>query len=122
MFLPRRLNGQPCPKYSRVLQTQSHVNDKAGGHFALVWDVYERPEDRVAIARCLPMTSFGELVEDKYKTSKGQNAWRSIVRYLPIDHHARTTSRLNMPVLRLQSGRSMRAQSYVHLDHFYEVE
>lgn len=115
-----------CPHYSSELTKQPHVNKRAGGHPTLVWDVYQRHEGGEMIARCLPVTSFGThggSIEEKYDGStSGRSAWKHIPRYLPIDHNGETGSKFNVPVLRLIDGRSMAKQSYVHLDHFYEVE
>ncbi|KAM0715481.1 hypothetical protein Q7P37_008979 [Cladosporium fusiforme] len=123
MYLPRMVNESSCPNYSPELQKQSHVNEKAGNHPVLVWDVYDRSSDKEKIARCMPVTAFHSQaggVEEKY--SRGTHAWRHIVRYLPIEHGAGSSSSYNVPVLALADGKRMKIQSYVHLDHFYEVE
>lgn len=84
----------------------------------MVWDVYER-EDGEAIARCLQMTSFGKRdVESKYSDAR---VWTYHCQYLPVQHSG-TTSRTNQPILELQDGQKMDGQSYVHLDHFFEIE
>jgi len=82
----------------------------------MVWDVYER-EDGEKIARCLQMTSFGKhTIEWKYPS-----AWKHHCQYLPV-RQCETTSRTNQPLLELQDGMKMASQSYVHLDHFFEIE
>jgi hypothetical protein len=84
----------------------------------MVWDFYER-EDGEKIARCLQMTSFGNRgVEGKYDNP---TAWRYHCQYLPV-RQCGTTSRTNQPLLELQDGKKMKNQSYVHLDHFFEIE
>jgi hypothetical protein len=82
----------------------------------MVWDVYER-EDGEKIARCLQMTSFGKhTIEWKYP-----GAWKYHCQYLPV-RQRETTSRTNQPLLQLQEGMKMASQTYVHLDHFFEIE
>jgi hypothetical protein len=84
----------------------------------MVWDVYQR-EDGEKIARCLQMTSFGKRgVEGKYDRA---NVWKYHCQYLPVAHSG-TKSRTNQPILELQDGKKMVTQSYVHLDHFFEIE
>jgi hypothetical protein len=84
----------------------------------MVWDVYQR-EDGETIARCLQMTSFGKRgVEGKYDKA---HVWKYHCQYLPVKHRG-VTSRTNQPILELQDGREMNVQSYVHLDHFFEIE
>jgi hypothetical protein len=101
-----------------LLQQQPHVNDQVGRHPTMVWDVYVR-EDGEKIARCLQMTSFGNRgVEGKYSS---QNVWKYHCQYLPVRQRG-TTSRTNQPLLELQDGKKMKNQSYVHLDHFFEIE
>lgn len=84
----------------------------------MVWDVYQR-EDGVKVARCLQMTSFGKRgVEGKYDKP---HVWAFHCQYLPVGHGG-TKSRTNQPILELQDGEKMETQSYVHLDHFFEIE
>jgi len=101
---------------SLLIQQQPHVNGQVERHPTMVWDVYEVNGQK--IARCLQMTSFGKLViEQKYA---GHN-WRHHCQYLPVQQCG-TTSRTNSPILELQDGKKMKSQSYVHLDHFFEIE
>lgn len=102
---------------SMKLREQPWVNDHAPGHPVLVWDTYL--EDGVHYARCLPMTSFNkETVEEKYP-----EAWRHHVRYVPISQGGETTnSRTKMPTLTLTENGRMEKQTYVHLDHFFDIE
>ena len=101
-----------------LLQQQPHVNDQVGRHPTMVWDVYVR-EDGEKIARCLQMTSFGKRgVEGKYDKP---HVWATHCQYLPVGHSG-TKSRTNQSILELQDGEKMETQSYVHLDHFFEIE
>ena len=102
---------------SEKLRDQPWVNGHATGHPVLVWDTYSK--DAVQYARCLPMTSFKtETIEEKYP-----DAWRHHVRYVPISHGRETTkSRTKMPTLTLAENGKMDKQTYVHLDHFFDIE
>jgi hypothetical protein len=103
---------------SLLIKQQPHVNDQVEFHPCMVWDVYQR-EDSEKIARCLQMTSFGKRgVEGKYERA---NVWKYHCQYLPVEHSG-TKSRTNQPILGLQYGEKMGTQSYVHLDHFFEIE
>lgn len=82
----------------------------------MVWDVYQ--QQGVAVARCLQMTSFGgKGVEAKFYP----HAWRMDCGYLPVQQGG-TTSRTNQPILALQDGDKMKSQTFVNLDHFFEIE
>jgi hypothetical protein len=103
---------------SLLIKQQSHVNDQVEDHPCMVWDVYQRG-DGEKIARCLQMTSFGKRgVEGKYERA---TVWRYHCQYLPVGHSG-TKSRTNQPILELQDGKKIGTQSYVHLDHFFEIE
>lgn len=102
---------------SKILRDQPWVNDRATGHPVMVWDTYRwEGED---YARCLPMTSLnGESPEKKYP-----HAWRHHLRYVPISQGGEITkSRTNMPMLTLAENGRMDQQTYVHLDHFFDIE
>ena len=103
---------------SAKLRDQPWVNDHATGHPVMVWDTYYT-KDGVECARCLPMTSFNkETVEEKYP-----DAWRHHVRYVPISQGGEiTNSRTKMPTLALAENGAMEQQTYVHLDHFFDIE
>lgn len=123
--LPSLKWNSPARQASTELRRQPHVNERAGEHPTLVWDLYEREGDKVQVARCLPVTSFrinGEhrTIEEKYNRSG--DAWKFQCQYLPIQHHGWTTSATNQPILALMNDCDMRYQSYVHLDHFFEIE
>lgn len=106
-------------KSSRLLQLQPWVNSNAANHPTLVWKTYE--SDGETIACCLQITSFdGNTIETKYPDGRG-NAWRYHSQYVPIAHQG-TISRANMPILQLEDGEMMGKQSYVHLDHYFEIE
>ena len=68
------------------------------------------------------MTSFqGRRIEEKYNI--GPDSWRHQVRYVPIAQYGVfTVSDTEMPSLRLYQGKGMAQQTYVHLDHFFEIE
>jgi len=67
------------------------------------------------------MTSFGSrTVEEKYNSP---NAWRHWLEYVPImQQHGATVSDANMPLLALANGEAMTQRTYVHLDHFFDIE
>lgn len=117
MFLPRGfVVGAQSP--SMLLQDQTWVNERAAGHPVVVWDTDTRGDE--LIARCLPMTSFGGTrVEEKYNKAK---VWRHWLEYVPIMQHQAVESDANMPLLTLADGETMRQQTYVHLDHFFDIE
>lgn len=102
---------------SKKLREQLWVNKHATGHPVLVWDTYS--SDGVQYARCLPMTSLtGKTPEEKYPY-----AWKHHVRYVPISHGGKVTnSRTHMPTLALAENGTMKQQTYIHLDHFFEIE
>jgi hypothetical protein len=102
---------------SKILRDQPWVNSYAPGHPVVVWDTYTK--DGVDYARCLPMTSLnGKSAEGKYP-----EAWRHHLRYVPISQGGKITeSRTNMPTLTLAEGGTMNQQTYVHLDHFFDIE
>ena len=102
---------------SKKLREQLWVNKHATGHPVLVWDTYS--SDGVQYARCLPMTSLaGKTPEEKYPY-----AWKHHVRYVPISQGGKVTnSRTHMPTLALTENGTMKQQTYVHLDHFFEIE
>ncbi|KAM0711548.1 hypothetical protein Q7P35_000914 [Cladosporium inversicolor] len=103
---------------SRLLQDQTWVNERAAGHPVVVWDTYPRGGE--LIARCLPMTSFKSTrVEEKYNTAR---VWRHWLEYVPIMQRQAVESDANMPLLALADGETMRQQTYVHLDHFFDIE
>jgi hypothetical protein len=83
----------------------------------MVWDTYSRNGEDYA--RCLPMTSLnGKSAEGKYP-----EAWRHHLRYVPISQGGKITeSRTNMPTLTLAGNGTMDQQTYVHLDHFFDIE
>lgn len=123
--LPSLKWNSPARQASTELRRQPHVNERAGEHPTLVWDLYEREGDKVQVARCLQVTSFmvngqHRTIEEKY--NRGGDAWKFQCQYLPIQHHGWTTSATNQPILALLYGRDMLYQSYVHLDHFFEIE
>lgn len=103
--------------WSEKLRDQPWVNDSAPGHPVMVWDTYTK--EGVQYARCLPMTSLtGKTPEQKYPY-----AWQHHVRYVPISHGGKVAnSRTNMPTLALRRNGTMEQQTYVHLDHFFEIE
>jgi hypothetical protein len=119
MHLPK---GFKIGRYSesRLLRTQRWVNKEATNHFILVWDTYEAEGE--VIARCMPMTSFkGTSVDEKY--NRGGDAWRHQVKYLPIAQYGwATVSDTEMPSLALHNDKGLDRQTYVHLDHFFEIE
>jgi hypothetical protein len=49
-------------------------------------------------------------------------AWKYHCQYLPVKQCETTRSRTNQLFLELQGGKKMASQSYVHLDHFFEIE
>jgi hypothetical protein len=119
MFFPRGF--KTGNKFeSSLLREQPWVNKAATNHFVLVWDTYEAEGE--LIARCMPMTSFGGIrVEDKY--NRGEQSWRHHVQYVPIAQHGcSTVSDTEMPSLNLYQHEAMDHQTYVHLDHFFEIE
>ena len=103
--------------WSKKLREQPWVNSHAPGHPVVVWDTYN--EHGVQYARCLPMTSFNtETIEEKYP-----DAWRHHLRYVPISQGGKVAnSRTNMPTLALAENGTMDKQTYVHLDHFFDIE
>lgn len=102
---------------SAKLREQPWVNRHAPGHPVMVWDTYS--EEGVQYARCLPMTSFsGKTPEQKYPL-----AWKHHLRYVPISQGGEVTnSRTKMPTLALAENGTMEQQTYVHLDHFFDIE
>ena len=117
MFVPNDLKVKDASP-SRLLRQQPWVNDRATGHPVAVWDTYEHGGE--LIARCLPLTSFTETrVEDKYVS----RAWKHWLEYVPIKHQGvAVASDANMPSLALADGESMSKLTYVHLDHFFDIE
>jgi hypothetical protein len=118
MFVPKGLKVRDCSP-SMLLQDQPWVNEHATGHPVVVWDTYKRGDE--LIARCLPMTSFGgRRVEEKYDSA---GAWKHWLEYVPImQDGVAVASDANMPSLALADGETMRLQTYVHLDHFFDIE
>lgn len=118
MFLPRQVKTGPSSE-SSLLRQQPWVNQTATNHFVAVWDTYMRGDEE--IARCLPMTSFKETrVEEKYHTP---NAWKYWLEYVPIlKGGISAASEANMPSLALVDRQEMMRSTYVHLDHFFDIE
>lgn len=102
---------------SSILRDQPWVNERATNHPVLVWDTYLKGKE--LIARCLPMTSFNDTpLETKYHAG----AWRHHLRYMAVRQGVDATpSAHNMPSLSLANG-VMSQQTYVHLDHFFDIE
>jgi hypothetical protein len=119
LWLPQMETGQGSP--SKLLRTQPWVNGEAPEHYMLVWDVCVKKDDEL-ITRCLPLTSFNKKpVESKY--NHGGNAWKYRLQYVPIQRgQAPTASSVNMPSLGMKDGKSMRHLTYVHLDHYFDIE
>ncbi|OQN99107.1 hypothetical protein B0A48_14968 [Cryoendolithus antarcticus] len=129
--IAKTVDGRYMP--DSVLWRQSHVNDRVAKHPLLVWDTRFDESRGVMIARCLQATSFTDhnywydesgtyhmTVEEKYYAWK---AWYFHLQYVAIDHPGMSTPEHKMPVLRLtEASPSMDHLTYVHLDHFFEVE
>jgi hypothetical protein len=120
MHLPGDMKtGKGSP--SQLFRNQEWVNKAATQHPVLVWDTYIN-EKGEQIARCLQMTSFGnKSIEEKY--NMGWNAWRFHCQYVPIQQgQMASQSVTNMPSLELEGGNSMSKGTYVHLDHYFDIE
>lgn len=118
LFFPKEVKTGSSAE-SSLLRNQLWVNQRATGHYVVVWDVYSLGHEQVI--RCLPMTSFAETsVEGKYHSP---GAWRFWLEYVPImQHGVPMASEANMPSLALVDDRAMSHQTYVHLDHYFDVE
>jgi hypothetical protein len=118
------------PKNSIVHQ-QEHLNPGFAGHSTLIIEL----SDNGRMARCLQSTSFSKTVtlEDGTIGKRHQTAMEkfpashttsNILRsqHLPVSSNYTSVSHDNLPLLKLQYGVDMSAQSFVKLDHYFEIE
>lgn len=117
-----------------IVRHQAHINNErvqAGDHPTVVYATYEKNSE--VIARCLQVTSFTRpgskgTVEDKMTVEEkypGPRVWYMHLQYVPIMHKGekgQTRPLHNMPVLETVDDEPMKCQSYVHLDHYFEIE
>lgn len=121
--LPRGFRtGESSP--SALLQRQLWVNSRAANHPVLVWDVFPNERTGEKIARCLQMTSFGgKSVEEKYNYHAGRRSWRMHLQYIAIQQGGvPTPSVADMPSVALEGNQSMEKRTYIHLDHYFDIE
>lgn len=97
-----------------ILRQQPHVNDKAERHPMCIVGL----KDNNQVACCLQMTSFSSRsIQDKYQNPR--NPMR--LQYLALQHE-KTDPHNELPVLHLMNGQTMKNQTYVHLDFFFQIE
>lgn len=97
-----------------VFYGQSWMNATSSNHPTCIVGT----KDNGNISICLQVTSFsGKTLQEKYWDSN--NPMR--LHYLALDS-GYTVPHNGLQMLRLANGNKMKKQSYVHLDHFFEIE
>jgi len=113
-----------------IVHQQEHLNPGFAGHYTLIAETL----DNGRIARCLQCTSFTKPVTyghgsvgkrqltamQKYPTGNINNILRC--QLLPVFSNPKSETHDNMPLLKLQDDPVMAAQTYVKLDHYFEIE